>query len=71
MSRQPSGGIVSGAVASRPRPAFPRPFQRLCEGILVLTPAFGLYFGTPVLSEEVFGALIVLHPRASSSWDYD
>jgi hypothetical protein len=47
------------------------PHQRHCEGILVLTPAFGLYFGTPVLSEEVFGALIVLHPRASSSWDYD
>ena len=37
-----------------------------CEGIFVLTPAFGLYFGTPVLSEEVFGALIVLHPRAST-----
>ena len=42
MSRQPSGGIVSGAVASRPRPRSRDSFQRHCEGILVLTPAFGL-----------------------------
>jgi hypothetical protein len=46
-------------------------FGNALRGDLRTDAAFGLYFGTPVLSEEVFGALIVLHPRASSSWDYD
>ena len=52
MSRQPSGGIASGAVASRPRPRSRARSSDYCEGILSVSLAFGLCFGTPVLSER-------------------